>query len=348
MINVYIGELISNKTLPILNRQLSKEKYTGVKAYRAIFDELDFSFINIVNDPEHADFLLIPHNYSVVRNNKLYLNHFVAHAEKYNKKILIFASGDSEEEINIPHAFVFRNAGYRHEIKEPEIIIPAQIYAGDILNDQMFFLREKKEKPVVSFCGWAGLNSFSQRVKYVLGIFLCNIQKYIFFNAHAETHKQGLYWRRKAFKTLRDTTLVRTSFLIRNFYAANKSTVQGDPKVLRREYINNIHNSDFVLAPRGDGNYSVRFYEALALGRVPILIDTDCVLPLEDVIDYKKFVVFVPYKDIKNTDKYIREFWDKLTNEEFHAIQKLARDTFMKYLKFDSFLRYIFENKLKS
>ena len=83
------------------------------------------------------------------------------------------------------------------------------------------------------------------------------------------------------------------------------------------------------MTPRGDSNMAIRFYEALVFGRIPVVIDTEWVLPLEDVIDYKKFVVFVPHADIQNTDKYIREFWDKLSNEDFHTVQKRARETIL-------------------
>jgi len=345
MIKVYIGELLPEvRPFPILNKHLGKEKYTGKKAYRAIFDEMDFSFIELIDNPEEADFFLLPYNYLSIKD-QAYIDSFIAQAEKYKKRIIIFAYGDREDEIKIKNTIIFRCAGYRYQKpRDNEIIMPTQIYAGDILEESLFCVREKREIPTVSFCGWAGFNSVRQRLKYFSKIISLDVKKYIFFNKHTEVHKQGMYWRKKAIKALKKSPRIKISFVIRNFYSANKYTIQGDPKVLRKEYIENMQNSDFVLAPRGDGNYSVRFYEALALGRIPVLVDTDCVLPLEGVVDYKKFVVFVPYTDIKNTDKYIREFWDKLTNEEFHAVQKLARNTFMNYLKFDAFLKYTFEH----
>ena len=290
----------------------------------------------------------LPHNFFSIRD-KIYIDAFVAQAKKYKKQVFIFAFGDSETEIDIPGAIIFRYAGYRYKgKKENEIIIPTQIYSGDILADELFYTRDKTEISTVSFCGWAEFNTFRQYIRYFLDVFKGWIKKYLFFNRHALVHLKGVYWRKKVIHALKDSSLVRTSFLIRNFYTANKYTIQGDPAELRREYIKNIQESDFVLIARGDANMAARFYETLALGRIPVLIDTEWLLPLKDEIDYTKFVVFVPHSNIKNTDKYIRAFWDTLTNEEFHAAQKLARETFFKYLKFDSFLRYIFENKLKS
>ncbi|MBI2108853.1 MAG: exostosin family protein [Parcubacteria group bacterium] len=349
MAKVYIGELFpGGKPLRFLNRELKIPPYEGKKPYRAIFDEMDFSFITVVSKPEGADFILIPYTYPTLRNNKTYISHFVELAQRHNKKILAFALVDSDEQFYLPHTLFFRYAGYRYRgAAENEIITPTQIYASDILANDLFYLRNKKEIPVVSFCGWAELNSLRQRLKYLSKTIPLDVKKYIFRSRYAEVHKQGIYWRKRAIAALQNSRLIKTSFLIRNFYSANKNTVQGDPMVLRKEYIGNIRNSDFVLIVRGDANMAVRFYETLALGRIPVLIDTEWMLPSEGEIDYKKFVVFVPYTDIKNTDKYIRKFWDGMSDEEFKKKQTLARDTFMKYLKFDSFLKYVFENKLK-
>jgi|SRR3989344_4031876 len=342
---IYIGGLIPGaRPFPILNRHLGIPPYAGKKPYRAIFDSMDFSFMEIVRNPEDADFFLMPHNYSS-RMDRDYLDRFILLASKYKKRVILFAYGDMEEDIRFPNTVVFRCAQYAHQKRNYEIIIPAQIYDRDILDDDAFSPREKKNKPTVSFCGWAGFNSATQGFKYLLKIIPLDFKKYFLFDKYADVRKQGIYFRRRAIKALQASAIVDTAFLIRDFYSANKYTIKGDPAELRKEYIKNIVNSDFVLTPRGDGNYSIRFYEALALGRIPVLIDTECVLPLEDTIDYKKFVVFVPYADIKNTDIYIRKFWDARDSNEFQSAQKLARDTFMKYLKLDSFLKHAMENK---
>ncbi|MDP3725663.1 MAG: exostosin family protein [bacterium] len=341
----YIGELLPNVLpFPILNSHLGKEKYRGEKAYRAIFDEMDFSFISLTQNPEDADFFLFPHNYFSIKDTT-YINHFIQNAEKHGKQVLVFAFGDREIDIGIENATILRYSGYRYKgIKDNEVIIPTQIYAGDILKDGLFFYRDKKEIPTISFCGWAGFSSWRERLGHFRKTVPLDFKKYILLDKNAEVHKQGVHWRKKAIKALTNSPHIQTSFVIRNFYAANKNTIQGDPAVLRKEYVENIQHSDFVLVARGDSNMATRFYETLALGRIPVLIDTDWMLPLEDVIDYKKFVVFVPYRDIKNTDKYIKEFWDKIGNAEFQALQKEARETFMKYFKFDSFLKYLLEN----
>ena len=58
-------------------------------------------------------------------------------------------------------------------------------------------------------------------------------------------------------------------------------------KQLRFEFIRNILSSDYTLCFRGSGNYSLRFYETLCLGRIPLFINTDCKLPFEDEINWR-------------------------------------------------------------
>ena len=208
-------------------------------------------------------------------------------SRKYKKKIILFAEGDSDREILIPNAIIFRTSQYRYKKKKNEIMMPTQIFSDDILNNEKFVLRSKQEKPKVSFCGWADFENYRQKLKYFYKLLLINAKKYFMRNKYLEAHKQGIYFRRKAMQTLTGSPLLKTSFIARDFFSANKNTIKLPYEILRNNYIENIVDSDFVLSPKGDGNYSVRFYETLALGRIPVLINTECVLPLEDKIDYK-------------------------------------------------------------
>ena len=105
-------------------------------------------------------------------------------------------------------------------------------------------------------------------------------------------------------------------------------------------------DADFVLAPKGDGNYSNRFLEALSLGRIPVLIDTDVVLSLENEIPYEKIMVRIPMNRVGKTPEYIRTYYDALSEEEWKERQKLAREIFNAKLKQDVFFRNFFEHQL--
>jgi hypothetical protein len=227
---------------------------------------------------------------------------------------------------------------YKSSKRDNEIIIPA--YAADLSYGQPLVYRNKQYKPVVGFCGWGRLNNLSSKISfYIKNLFILR-----------GPCRQGLYFRKMAIDILNKSSTIKTNFMIRSSYSANEKTIELNAQKAREEYKNNMIDSDFILAPKGDGNYSVRFFEALSLGRVPVLIDTDCPLPLENKIDYSKFVLRVSYRDISKLDKIISDFYKNLSEEEWLSMQKEARNTFDQYLRIDVFFRYIFnyENSLLS
>jgi hypothetical protein len=55
---------------------------------------------------------------------------------------------------------------------------------------------------------------------------------------------------------------------------------------IRREYVNSVFGCDYALCMRGAGNWSYRFVDSLSAGRILVMIDTNCMLPLEDDTDW--------------------------------------------------------------
>ncbi|MBI2048137.1 MAG: exostosin family protein [Parcubacteria group bacterium] len=374
MITVYIGTPLQGiPTVFFLDRALNGRKEIERNLwnmFQGASGEAPFDFLHIVSNPEEADFLLIPHNYFSIwkkDSDDEYIKGFVSLAEKYKKKILIFVFADSDEHIDVPHSFIFRYSQYGYKKRENEIMIPpylphfrnAQLaeYRKKVWenisfckkNEKSFdaaslgFARDRQDRPTVSFCGWADFPSTYRRVTYGLRIFLAYIKKYIFRNKHAILHLHGVYFRRKSINALKNSRLVTTHFLLRKSFSAQKG-IDGEKEIIgefaEKEYVENILNSDFVLAPKGHANESVRFYEALSLGRFPVLINTDKVLPLQDYIDYDKFVVKIDYTKLKHMEQKIVAFYNSLNNEELEIRQKMAREAF-ELLRPGSFLQIV-------
>ena len=91
------------------------------------------------------------------------------------------------------------------------------------------------------------------------------------------------------------------------------------------EFYENINSSDYVVCVRGAGNFSVRFYETLAMGRIPIFVNTDCALPLENEIDWKKHVVWIERKEIKHIAEKVKDFHSALSSNDFIDLQNANR-----------------------
>ncbi|MDP3725797.1 MAG: exostosin family protein [bacterium] len=353
IITVYIGTPLQGiPTVFFLDKILFPEKHIEQNIwnmFQGVEGEAPFNFLKVVSNPKDADFLLLPHNHFSLkrtspRDADLLLSHLLACAEQYKKKILIFEQADSDEHIDVPHSYIFRYSQYGYKKRENEIITPPYP-----LHDRSFKLaeyrektwkeiiptREKSDKPIVSFCGWADFPSLYRECTYRARVFLAHVKKYIFRDPHAILHLRGLYFRRKAMRSLSNSSRIHTNFLMRKSYAAQKISDDAE-----REYIESILNAHFVLAPKGNGNASVRFFEALSLGRFPILINTDCELPLKNHIPYDKFVVTVDHTRMEDAELAILDFYNSLSNEEFKKRQKMAREAF-ELLRPGSFLKIV-------
>jgi hypothetical protein len=278
--------------------------------------------------PEEAEIFAFPHFWGQIKEHGDYIDSLVSLAKSLSKKVIIVAPGDSDAEINVPESIVFRNSKYRSTLRSNEIIIPG--FADDLLVGRDLVIREKGEKPVVGFCGWAGFVSFDKHLRYLVKIFISQI-KSLLGDSEALVRRQGLWFRRQAIKILGRSPLVITNFIIRRSYSGTAKTAELDLKQARLEYINNMLGSDFVLCVKGDGNFSVRFFEALSLGRIPLLVDTDCLLPLENLINYDEFVVKVDYRELAKLPAIVSEVYKNWSAEDYGAKQRRAREVFEQY-----------------
>lgn len=93
----------------------------------------------------------------------------------------------------------------------------------------------------------------------------------------------------------------------------------------KQAYTDHLQRSTYILCPRGSENYSFRIYEALSFGRVPVIIDTNIVLPPE--IGWERLSVRVPYDSINKILDYIRQDYHTHSGDQFAARQQEAFST---------------------
>jgi hypothetical protein len=145
--------------------------------------------------------------------------------------------------------------------------------------------------------------------------------------------------RARALIALSQSRFVETNFVIRDqsafsnpigMFLPGGSLEQLDS--YRRDFANNMIQSDYILCSRGYANCSIRFFETLSLGRIPILIDTDVVLPYEFAIDWNKYCIFVNESNISSIGRRVKEFHDKLSGEQFKKLQIACRDLYEQWL----------------
>lgn len=312
----------------------------ATKAYEHGFDP---EYFELISSAEAAEYVLIPHDYwQIKKKYPELLEQMVKEADEAGKPLLIDASGDIAGKIEVPNSRVLRINQYRFDLPENEITVP--VPCEDLLEtycNNKIVLRAKSDIPTVGFVGWGHLSP-RQRMRTLIKELPQRLLS--IFNRKYTVFCKGVFWREKAIRIFNRSAVVKTNFIIRTSYSGNIRTLVGDPVKNREEFVKNIIESDYTLVVRGDANAATRFYETLALGRIPVFIDTACVLPLEDKINYREFCVFINYTDIKKAPEMLADFHKNLSPEEFVAMQEKARYIFRDYLRYDAFSRHLAES----
>lgn len=313
---------------------LAQSPQEGNKLFQTLSPEVYEGLFERVSNIAQADSVMAPHEYGYLSKYPTYFLECQKLAEEAHKLLLISAYQDDPSPINIPGTIIIRPSAYRSSLGQNEILIPA--YVEDVGERYGKNPLGKGETPIISFAGKAGFSGILEYTKYL-------IRNYI---VQQGPYKQGLYFRRRALAALKQDSRIILKTILRRHYSAHRNTVEVPPEQAREEYIRSIHDSHFILAPRGDGNYSLRFYETLSLGRIPIVIDTDMPLPLEDQIDYSKCVIRVPWQDTDKIGDYVVRFFESHSEEQFVAAQKQARSLFELHLYMPHFLKILFADIL--
>lgn len=341
MLKVFLYKRIEGLPDSILvNLFLTKDKEFG-QLFQKVSSEPFKKMVDFVSTPKEADYILLPHTYHVLEKK---FNDYLVEAEQYavslGVKILIFAYGDIHTDVCINNSIILRTAKYKNNISDNEVIVPP--FIEDLGKKYGVEHIDKSALPIVGFAGMTNLPTLWGEVKYRIKIILKRLSEFL---ARSNVYeRQGLYFRRKIIHILSSVRSCGVSCHKRKSYSAARTTIQDSPEIIRREFVEVIKGSHLPLVIRGNGNYSLRFFEVLSLGRVPLFIDTETPLPMEDKIDYDSFMLRVDYKDIDKLEEIISKFWASTPNEKFLDMQKKARYHFETFLKADVFYKKIFES----
>ena len=300
--------------------------------------KLDEKTIQLVNDLDAADVLLVPYpiNYYYDKDCINIISHYNSLCEKYKLKAFGYIAGD--QGMGYPefeHITYFRLGGNKSKLSKNNKGLPAALSDQNkrLFGTEDIVIRQKESKPVIGFCGHATPNIFTyfyQTFQYLtenLNRFLEDTNRIDY-----EPYFQSAFQRYKILQVLEGSENLITKFIFREKYRGGaKSEEEYHSTTL--EYYNNIKDSDYVLCMRGAGNFSIRLYETLMMGRIPIFVNTDCILPLENHINWKDHVVWVEWEERNRINEIIYEFHKNILSEQFKELQTENRNLWKKKLQ---------------
>lgn len=328
-------------TFPLLKAFIKEEGFTDrqrIGLYHV--SEKDFQFVETLSDAD-LTILTMSWNYYHRTQQVSKAIDFIRKCEILGKKVLVWNSGDFGLKVpNFENLIVLRESGYRSKFSKKEFTVPSFIMdpLEKYYNTTIPFELSYTSKPVIGFCGHASLS----KLKAVKELVLTSSRNIKYYLGQSKKEPQEMlpttHLRASLLNRLEQSERVDTLFVRRDQYRASVTT-EKDTHSTTLEFYENLKNAPYVLCVRGGGNFSVRFYEALAMGRVPVFINTDCSLPFHDIVDWKKHVVWVEYKDRNQLAQKVDNFHKALTEKDFIALQYANRKLWEEKLTLGGFFK---------
>ncbi|WP_027190351.1 nodulation protein NodZ [Fundidesulfovibrio putealis] len=104
-------------------------------------------------------------------------------------------------------------------------------------------------------------------------------------------------------------------------------------KALEDRFVSALRRSWTILCPRGNGSSSIRFYETLCMGRIPVHISDAYVPPFGEDIDYSQFCLFIPESDVKQAGRMLRAWLARRGKDELMAMCRRARQVWERHFR---------------
>ncbi|MCC6176359.1 MAG: exostosin family protein [Chloroflexi bacterium] len=295
---------------------------------------------------EAADLAVLPMPWEDVRKDRAarhLADDFVRYARDHGCRAALFFINDSTEHVPYDDVLIFRTSYYKSRAKPLELAQPSwnEDYLEKYFGGQLP-LRQKAERPVVGFCGYAGPLAPTNGASPVTRPLKMRLRRLLTDTADRLGLRKTLAPRARALQVLWGSTRVDANFIIRDQFLG-PAVIQKKAKTadvaarIRREFIDNMAGSDYIICSRGYGNYSRRFYESLSAGRIPIFVDTDCGLPFDFALDWKRYTVWVDGKDVDRVDEIVADFHADLSPDDFAEMQLRCRDVWKSMLSPEGF-----------
>lgn len=231
------------------------------------------------------------------KNN--FLQNWIENVSQYQIPIWVYAAGDLGFSLKKSNVFTFRLGGFNSKLDSSTFVMPCFVndpYGNTLKNS--FFTLPKDKKPSIGFVGNANgsflklCKEFALHLKRnLINLYYGNREDYhSFFPAPSKRYQ--------LLNIMEKEDRILSNFIFRNKYRAGVGNTNASKEQTTLEFFENIQNNLYTFCLRGNGNFSVRFYETLIMGRIPVLVDTDVRLPLADEIDWNRHCLIVSENSI--------------------------------------------------
>ncbi|PBJ13833.1 exostosin family protein [Flavobacterium sp. ACN6] len=322
-----------------LNEENRKKIFPLLFDIMYIPNEKSMSNFILTNSLSEADVAIFPVDIvTFLKNDKNdFFQNWTAKVSEYNIPIWTYAAGDLGFSVKHKNAITFRLGGFNSKLSSSSFILPCFVndpYAKILKND--FFTLPKETKPSIGFVGNANGSFLKLSKEFALYLRRNLINFGLKYSEDYHPFYPVGQKRHKLLNKVENFPEIESNFIFRNKYRAREKGL-GSQEKTTLEFFKNIQNNLYTLCLRGNGNFSVRFYETLIMGRIPVLIDTDVRLPMSDQIDWRQHCLIVSENSI-TADLIL--FHASKTEDELREMQKNNRKLILERLnRIDYFIQ---------
>lgn len=302
-------------------------------------------------NPEEADFFAYPTHYQLAYDYTAvdFSQHNVAVdiqpliqqrfqelealAARCNKRIIAVYIRDNAKPLPVEQAIVFRTSLTASERQRNEFAFPANGRPLQSPADNFPAFLPWRQVPAVGFRGQAAPMRLPLKLKMKNWLSLLAQENHIRAPLKIQ-YNFGYLHRRNALVYLQQDKKVELDFNITN--PADIFDTQA-----RMAYARNLLQHPYALCVSGHGNYSFRLYETMAAARIPLFVNTDCVLPLEELIDYKSLFVWVEANQLHTIAHNLLQYHAQHQGEILQKKQQYIKETWQHYLSGNNYYRFL-------
>lgn len=321
--------------------------------YRAIFPK----HFTITETFEGADFAVLPADLKHYRRLKRWdiVERAMKECQAHGLKLVTFFKDDSDEAVALEEhsAVVFRTSLYRSTQRRNEFAMP--VWSGDLTRAHSAgaaVYGPSAAFPSIGFCGQTLRDRNPLRLFVESMLFRRALAQVI--KGHSSVGEFGRRWhpylRHHALRRLARNQRFRCRFVTHREYYGGAWLDKGQfdqaaYRRVRKEFIDNLYENDAFPCIRGRGNYSLRLYEVLCCGKIPIHLDTESVLPFEDVIPWNEHLISVDVRHLPELNQRVSRRLAHCSRDNLIVWQAKNRRLWEQYLSpegfFVNFPRYL-------
>lgn len=329
-VRIHFAGLVAGRPLVLLawgalSRDPRFASSTTVHFGRELAERFD-EYGSVASGISDCDVVVYPHSYVDGAETAA----VAEEARRAGKPCLFFSQDERIPPSTLSYGTLYRSSIFErrpHERCHPVFILDAKEETRGEFPETI----PKESRPRIGFCGYVG-TPLSRLALRLLG---------------AKQKVDGLALRARVLAALKNDRRLQCEFVARSSYLGHAPLSAFDkshPLATEREvFLRNLYSCPYALAMRGKGNHSVRFYEILSAGRIPLFFNTRCVLPLESEIDWRSLVAWVEDSELATIGDSIVRFHDSLAREPFEERQRAIRRVWETRLTPVPFFRHVLE-----